>query len=189
MQELDSCGGTFDPVTNTLDISDFAQHDSFQLIIHWLYTGDIALADQGSDPVTTVNVLCNAHRAIIELQFDWAFQDKCRLRNTIMDHLVDRVINPEKYGEAITVEDLLKVRRHPYGRFSSFIRDWMLHGNLTSKMRPEQLVQLFDGGWKDYFLQIFFEQRLRRCDTPPWEKDPCAYHLHFGESKRCQARA
>ncbi|KAI6905843.1 hypothetical protein KC318_g6228 [Hortaea werneckii] len=170
-------------------MSDLAEHDGFQLIVHWLYTGDIALADEGSDPVTAVNVLVNACRAMDNLYFDWAYQDRFSLRNTIMDHLVDRVINPEKYGEAVTVEDLLEIWRRPYGILSRFVRDWMLYGNLTSKVRPEQLVQLFDSRSKDRFVQMFFEQRLAGNGTPPWEKDPCAYHSHVFESDRCQVRA
>ncbi|KAI7179954.1 hypothetical protein D0869_15113 [Hortaea werneckii] len=181
--------GEFDPITNKLDLSTDAQHDGFQLIAQWLYTGEIGLADEASGPVTALNVLVNAYHAADRLCFDRTALYWSSAVNAIMDHLVDRVINPEKYGAAITVEDLLKIPRIPDTEPSHFFRDWLVYGDLTSILRPEQLDHLFDDRSTGSCLRDVLEQRLGGTGTTPWEKNPCEYHLHMKGSKQCQARA
>ncbi|GAB1736886.1 hypothetical protein NU219Hw_g8912t1 [Hortaea werneckii] len=189
LQDLDACAGIFDPNTNTFDVSDFAQHDSFQLIVHWLYTGEIVLAEEGSKPVSTVAMLLYAYHAAYALAIDWNEQHQCSLSNAIMDHVVDRFIRPEKHGAAITVETLLEVPKGLQGPPARFISDWLVRGNLTPNPRSWQFVHVLDIGLRNRLLQLFFEQMQAGNGKPPWEKDPCAYHLHFRGFKRCQARA
>ncbi|KAI7237579.1 hypothetical protein KC330_g3054 [Hortaea werneckii] len=189
LKELDSCAGTFDPVTNIFDVSDFAQHDGFQLIVHWLYTGEIVLAEEGLKPVSAVAMLLYAYHAAYELAIDWDDQHQCSLSNAIMDNLVDRFIHPERHGAAITVETLLEVPESLNGPPLRFISDWLVRGNLTPNPRSWQFVYFLDIGLRNRLLQLFFEQMQAGNGKPPWEKDPCAYHLHFHGSKRCQAHA
>lgn len=188
-EKLEVIHGDFNPVTNMLDLSKLVQHDSFELVVQWLYTGEIGLVDQPSEPLFAVTMLGNAYYAVFHLITDWDDQYLTSLLNNIMDHLLDRIVSPEKYGSAMTVEMLLEATKGFCGPPIRFISDWLVHGRLSSNMRPDRLVQLAGNRFKDRVLQLFFEQRLTGYDTPPWEKDPCAYHLHLGKSKRCQARA
>ncbi|KAI7216297.1 hypothetical protein KC333_g4919 [Hortaea werneckii] len=183
--------GDFDPNTNKLDLSTDAQHDGFQLIAQWLYTGEMGLADEASESASAVIMLTNAYRVVCCLTTPSDDQGWHNLLNKIMDHLLDRIINCKNYGAAITVELLSEVLKDLDGPPTVFITDWLVRGNLTSNMEPWQFVQLFDGGLKHKLLQRFFEQRLANSDTPPWEEDPCEYHLHvhLDESEQCQARA
>ncbi|KAI6816789.1 hypothetical protein KC367_g5812 [Hortaea werneckii] len=188
-EKLEVTNGEFDPITKTLDLSKLAQHDSFELVVQLLYTGETELVDEPNEPLFAVTMLGNAYYAVFHLMTDWDDQYLTGLLNKFMDHLLDRIINPENYGSALTVEMLLEATKGFCGPPIRFISDWLVHGHLTSKMRPARLVQLVGNRFKDRVLQLFLEQRLAGYDVPPWEKDPCAYHLHFGESKRCQARA
>ncbi|RMY59051.1 hypothetical protein D0863_12061 [Hortaea werneckii] len=187
--KLEVINGEFDPIANTLDLSKLAQHDSFELVVQWLYTGEIGLVDEPNEPLFAVTMLRNAYYAVFHLITDWDDQYLTSLLNNIMDHLLDRIVNPEKYGSAMTVEMLLETTKGLCGPPIRFFSDWLARGRLTSNMRSERLVQLVGNRFKDRLLQIFFEQKLEGNGTPPWEKDPCAYHLHFGQSKRCQARS
>ncbi|KAI7153646.1 hypothetical protein KC349_g8215 [Hortaea werneckii] len=189
LEKLEITNGEFNPVTNTLELSKLAHHDSFELVVQWLYTGEIGLVDEAHEPGPAVIMLGDAYYAVFHLITDWDDQCLLSLLNHIMDHLLDRIINPEKCGAIMTVEMLLQTTKGLCGPPIRFISDWLGHGRLTSTMRPQRLVQLVGNRFKERLLQIFFEQRLSGNDTPPWEKDPCAYHLHFGESKRCRARA
>lgn len=185
LEDLDSCAGTFYPDTNTLDISDFAQHDAFRLVVHWLYTGEIILPKEDS----AIATLLQAYHAVYELQIDWDEQRQCSLSNATMDYLVDCFIHPERYGAAITVATLLAVPKGLNGPPIHFISDWLVRGNLTPDVRPEQFIYHLDRPLSTRLLLVFFRGRPEGDDTPPWEKDPCAYHLHFDGSARCRARA
>ncbi|KAI6903743.1 hypothetical protein D0869_13476 [Hortaea werneckii] len=180
--------GDFDPITNKLDLSALAQHDGFQLVAQWLYTGKIGLVDEAFEPVAAVTMLQNAYDATLRLVGDWGDQDWSCLLNNIMDHMIDRITNPEKYGAAIAVEDLLKIPRMRCGYANRFFSMWLVYGDLTSILRPEQLDLLFDNRSKGPQKRTLLENRLEGSDTPPWKKDPCAFHVHSDESMRCQAR-
>ncbi|KAI7278017.1 hypothetical protein KC345_g6235 [Hortaea werneckii] len=62
--------GDFDPITNKIDLSALAQHDGFQLVAQWLYTGEIGLVDEAFEPVTAVTMLQTAYDATLRLVND-----------------------------------------------------------------------------------------------------------------------
>ncbi|KAI7464303.1 hypothetical protein KC351_g15511 [Hortaea werneckii] len=185
--------GTLEPTDKTLDLSYHADHDSFQLVVQWMYSGDAEFVDDAADPVAAISLLERAYGAAERLGIGYK-QDDYSLSNSIMDQIVTRMTAPQKFGPVVTVKDFIGICQSDGFRLRGFIQDWLIYGNLTSKVDPvnvaQLVVELYDQNWhvRDFF-SAFVNRRLAGNGPAPWEKDPCVYHLHSKESKRCQARA
>lgn len=157
-----------------------------------MYNQEVQIVDDATDPVAAIDLLGHAYCVAEELEIGWE-QEDYSLGNCIMDQFVHRMTVPRYFGPAVTVEDFLNLCRPWAFYLGGFAHDWLMYGDLTSKVDPENIVQLIselhNGEFVDEsFLYAFVEKRLAGKGSAPWDIDPCAYHRHSSDSEPCEGR-